>query len=474
MPPVDENKKPYSLIVGMGATGLSIARHLHSRGEQFCVFDTRSECVNAEIFSELFPQAPLYFSVVEESLVKSAARICISPGVSQEETVIRLARQHGIPVIGDIGIFLEAVAGKSSDEKSARNKSIIGITGSNGKSTVTTLVGLALAKSGVSYAVGGNIGIPVLDLLESRETLSCDVYVLELSSFQLETLNSASLTVSCILNVSEDHMDRYPSLDEYTKAKQKIYESTKNAVFNVEDSRTFPAQGLTGKSLSFDSGHTGESTIESPYFYDVKSHSLMHETTQLLVKDAIKMKGKHNIANALAAFAILDCIGLQRKFLVEVLSEFSGLPHRTQWVAEVDGVTYINDSKATNVGAAEAAIVGLKDEFKGLLLIAGGDAKGADFSEFAQTIERHVRVVVLIGRDAHRLASKLGSQTEVFAATSMEEAVRKASQFARRGEAVLLSPACASLDMFDNYEHRGNVFSENVLKLNDLAARSEI
>ncbi|VUD40327.1 UDP-N-acetylmuramoylalanine--D-glutamate ligase [Thalassocella blandensis] len=434
----------YSIIVGMGATGLSIARYLHARGEKFCLFDTRSSSSNSDAISSLYPDAPLFFAELDDDVLLNARQVCLSPGVSRQEAVIVKALAQNIPVVGDVEMFLQHING---------NKPVIGITGSNGKSTVTSLVGLALNNAGKAVAVGGNIGTPALDLLEQ----DADIYVLELSSFQLESVSAPNLTVACVLNVSPDHMDRYDTLGDYVKAKHRIYFGAKQVVYHLHDKLTHPpiVNGVARRGFGL---RSGAEVSESQYVFNADSETLMADGECLTMKAQVKIKGTHNIENALAVFAICDAVDLERKYVIQALENFAGLPHRTQWIAEIEQVTFINDSKATNVGAAEAAIFGLHSEFNSILLIAGGDGKGADFSAFGRTIEKYVRSIFLIGLDAQKIAKAVEKNTQKFVVNSLEEAVTKANEESQAGDLVLLSPACASMDMFNNFQHRGDVF----------------
>ncbi len=437
----------YSLIVGMGATGLSIARYLHAQQQRFCLFDTRASSTLTATFSERFPEAPQYFGTIDEAVLNGAQQVLLSPGVSREEPIIASALAQNIPVIGDIELFLRAV-----------NKPVIGITGSNGKSTVTTMVGQAAEKSGYQVAVGGNIGIPALDLLQQD---SADLYVLELSSFQLESTLKPTLDVACILNVSPDHMDRYRSIAQYLMAKQKIYWGAKNVVYSLDDRLSQPPVANNVQRYGFGLAPSIEKQ-EKQFYFSADDGHLMADDQVLMHKDEIKMAGSHNLSNALALFAIADAANIQTQACVGVLKTFPGLAHRCQWVSEHNGLTYINDSKATNVGAAQAAILGLAPEYSGLVLIAGGDGKGAEFTELAKSINAHVRAVILIGKDAPNIAQGIDAHVQLFTEQSLQAAVEKAHAIGQQGEAVLLSPACASFDMFSSFEDRGQQFIDAV------------
>lgn len=437
----------YSLIVGMGATGLSIARYLSKRGERFCLFDTRSDAALAKQFTIEFPAVNQYFATLGDDVIASAKELVLSPGVSREENIVVKALQYGKPVIGDIELFLREAKAP-----------VIGITGSNGKSTVTTLLGLIAKSCGLNVGVGGNIGIPALELLDASFAL----YILELSSFQLESTSSPHLEVACVLNISPDHMDRYNTLADYVTAKQRIFWGAKHVVYSLDDPLTRPpiAKGVERYGFGFPHGAELE---ETAYTFSPETGWLLCGGDRLIQKDDIKIKGLHNIRNALACFAICDAAGIRRAACCDVLQRFTGLPHRCEWVTERNGVTFINDSKATNVGAAEAAIRGLAPEYNGIILIAGGDGKGASFSELGKNINACVRVLVLIGTDAQKIAGSVAEHVKICFASTMESAVQVAESCAEYGDVILLAPACASFDMFANFEERGQMFVDAVM-----------
>lgn len=444
----NELAKEYVVIVGLGTTGQSIARYLRSRGLNFIAFDTRnSESVKTE-FARLFPGGAIYLGDMPSALWLGAQEIYLSPGVAREFPPVASAIQQGKSVVGDIELFMREVT-----------KPVIGVTGSNGKSTVVTLLGRAAETAGLRVAVGGNIGVPALDLL----TLDAELYVLELSSFQLESTQTLDLQVACNLNVSPDHLDRYASMADYTRAKQRIFLAAQHCVFNFEDEATRPAENCPGEKIGFGLAKNADSA--NPYYsYDRESGWLVSRGQQLIHKDAIKIKGMHNVKNALALFAVAEAAGINLDACRSVLKTFPGLPHRCTFVRELDGVTYINDSKATNVGAAESALLGLAPDFDKIILIAGGDSKGAELADFGALLDRYVDVLVLIGRDAALIAQHTHKAEKIFA-PSLEEAVDVAQMKAGRGDLVLLSPACASLDMFANYEERGKLFAKAVNRL---------
>jgi UDP-N-acetylmuramoylalanine--D-glutamate ligase len=375
-----------------------------------------------------------------------------SPGVPLSDPFFVEARRRGITIAGDIELF--AVAADAP---------VVGITGTNGKSTVTTLVGRMAERAGMRVRVGGNLGEPALDLLRDAQAQAqpTELYVLELSSYQLEATSSLDLRAATVLNVTPDHMDRYASLDEYAAAKARIFAHCDTAVINLDDplvaAMPHPAARVVGFSLRDAPG--------ADYTVAVREAGkpwLMRRGEPLIAMEAMLLAGLHNAANALAALALGEAIGLPLNVMLEELASFAGLPHRAQWVAEVRGVSYVDDSKGTNVGATLAAVAGMAGP---LVVIAGGDGKAQDFAPLREAFRGKVRCVVLIGRDAPVIEQVLHDVCPTQRSASMPEAVRAAAQVARPGDTVLLSPACASLDMFRNYAHRGDVFSSAVREL---------
>lgn len=438
------------VIVGLGATGLSCARYLAQQEIPIAVIDTRTNPPNLAEFRQQYPDVILSLGKIDDSLLDQAEKIVVSPGISLQQPALAKQIAKGIPTIGDIELFAQdAVA------------PIISITGTNAKSTVTTLVGEMAATAGINVQVGGNLGKPALELLEASKP---ELFVLELSSFQLETTYSLASRVATILNVTPDHMDRYSSLRDYQAAKQRIYSDCEVAVCNRDDPLTNCDKQLAGRKLSF--------TLNEPRdneFGLIKKSGvsyLSHENTILMPITDLPILGRHYQANALAALAIGFGFGLPLEAMLKTLIEFKGLPHRCQLVRERNGVRWYNDSKGTNVGATLAAIDGLGPEIQGkLILIAGGVGKNADFSPLVPAIEKYVRTVVLIGEAAEILAEVIDSRTEVRFAKSMEDAIAIADEVALAGDSILLSPACASFDMFNNFEHRGEVFAKLVEEL---------
>jgi UDP-N-acetylmuramoylalanine--D-glutamate ligase len=432
----------YTLVVGLGVTGLSVVRHLHRLGESIVVADSRDIPPALNEFKQMFGDVPLHTGKFNNKLFVNAQRIVVSPGVPLSDPALQQARDNGVEITGDIDLFAHEV-----------DAPVVAITGSNGKSTVTTLLALMAEKSGFSVAAGGNIGLPVLDMLNDSKEL----YVLELSSFQLETLQRLPMAAAVVLNVSPDHMDRYADVNAYAMSKQAIYENATHAVVNRDD--TFVSKMLNHQPNVI--GFTMQEPIAGDFGLCSKDgEQYLCVGGELLMNTAdLKIRGRHNYANALAALALGSSIDLPVQDMLDALKEFPGLEHRTQWIAEINGVGWYNDSKGTNVGATLAAIEGLPGKH---VLIAGGQSKGADFKPLRAAAEQRLRAVVLIGEDADKIAQSIDQLVPVRIARDMNEAVRFASEFAERGDNVLLSPACASFDMFQGFAHRGNAFIEAV------------
>ncbi|CBL44253.1 UDP-N-acetylmuramoylalanine-D-glutamate ligase [gamma proteobacterium HdN1] len=434
------------IVVGLGKTGLSCIRSLHAAGERVCVMDTRDEPPGLDQVLDQFPDVRLSLGGLDEDLLCGAEEIIVSPGISTATAPLQKAVARGIPVVGDIELFCREV-----------KTPILAITGSNAKSTVTTLMGEMVKGSGRSVVVGGNIGVPVLDVLQ--EAQSAEFCVLELSSFQLETTYSLRAHVATILNISPDHLDRYPSMKEYTAAKHRIYRNARHTVANADDSATLPHPMFTEHDWRFTTRSPSARTFglqlnESASWLGVANEALMPVSE-------LRIKGRHNQANALAALAIGSAAGLEMQHMLNTLREFRGLAHRCEWIRERDGVQWYNDSKGTNVGATVAAIDGIGSEISGkIVLVAGGDGKGADFVELQKPVEKYVKAAVLLGQDAAKMERVLAPHCTIKRVSSLQDAVGAAAELALAGDAVLLSPACASLDMFKNYEDRGNQFAD--------------
>ena len=433
-----------TLVVGLGETGLSVARYLLRHGVTVAIVDSRENPPGLErLRKELPADVALFLGGFREEAFARAEQIVVSPGVPLALPEIAAARARGVAVIGDVELFAQAASAP-----------VIAVTGSNGKSTVVTLVGAMARRAGLDTRVGGNIGTPALDLLEQHEP---DLYVLELSSFQLETLQSLCPCAAVVLNVSEDHLDRYRDMHEYAAAKQRIYHNADVQVVNRDDPMAAALADGSGAQVGFGRDEPlGDD-------YGLVCHAgetwLARGDEQLLPAAAVRMSGRHNLINALAALALGEAAALPLEAMLETLTEFQGLPHRMQFVAEQHGVRWYNDSKGTNVGATLAAIEGIDS---GLVLIAGGDGKGADFAALATALQGKGRGAVLIGRDAPLLEKVLQDVLPLARAADMPGAVRQAAAMAQPGDAVLLSPACASTDMFRNYVERGEKFMQAV------------
>ncbi len=433
-------------VVGLGITGLSCVRYLAARGVSVLAMDSRSAPPNLELVQREFPDVNVVIGTLDAETLCRCRHIVLSPGLSLAEPAIRAAREAGVEVIGDIELFARAA-----------NAPVIAITGTNGKSTVTTLVARMLEADGYRVRVGGNLGTPALDLLE---VVAPDCYVLELSSFQLETTSTLAPRVACILNITPDHLDRYASFAEYRDAKARILRLAEQVVLNADDevtSQLVCAAPCTVFTLGTPAA--GQYGLRS----EIQGEQLVGPHDTLLPTDALKLVGRHNIANALAAIAVCHAFGARGALLLNALANFAGLEHRAQLVATIDEVRYINDSKATNSGAACATIRGLCHQ-RGGVLIAGGEPKEPDFSEFADTVVAHMHTVVLIGRAAPQFAAAIGARIPTLFATDMRAAVAAAAGAARPGDMVLLSPACASFDMYANYAARGHAFRDAVLE----------
>jgi UDP-N-acetylmuramoylalanine--D-glutamate ligase len=432
----------YTLVVGLGITGMSVVRYLHELGESIVVVDSRDIPPALNEFKESFSAIPLYTGKFDNKLFINAQRIVVSPGVPLSDPALQQASDSGVEITGDIDLFAHEV-----------DAPVIAITGSNGKSTVTSLLALMANKAGVNAVAGGNIGLPVLDLLHDSKEL----YVLELSSFQLETLYCLPMAAAVVLNVSPDHMDRYADVNAYAMSKQVIYENAAHAIINRDDAFVSKMLNLQNNVIGF--------TLSKPVAGDFglcekEGRQYLCAGDELLLSTAeLRIRGQHNYANALAALALGSSINLPMQAMLDALKEYPGLEHRTQWVAEINGVNWFNDSKGTNVGATLAAIDGLPGKH---VLIAGGQGKGGDFSPLRNIAEQRLRAVVLIGEDAEKIAHAIDQVVPVKIASDMSEAVRIASDFAEQGDNVLLSPACASFDMFQGFAHRGEVFMQAV------------
>jgi UDP-N-acetylmuramoylalanine--D-glutamate ligase len=441
------NDDKRALVVGLGLTGLSCVRHLAARGYKVAGVDTRAAPPKLDELKRGFPQVELHTGGLPAALFDDLGLLVVSPGVSLKEKPIARAIERGVEPIGDIELFAHEARAP-----------VLAITGTNGKSTVTALTGALCAAAGLKTLVGGNIGTPALDLLNEPVP---EVYVLELSSFQLETTWSLNPRAATVLNLTPDHMDRYETLDEYAVAKARVFRGNGTMVLNAEDARV-RGMAVSGRRVV----HFGLGEPLASGDYGIRRHAgeewLARGTERLMPARDVPLPGQHNLANALAAMALAETVGVAPAAACDAIRRFRGLPHRTEVVGEKDGVRWINDSKGTNVGATVAALNGMTAP---TVLIAGGDGKGQDFRELRDAVSAHARAVVLIGRDAPLIEAALAGCVTMQRAPTLPEAVRLARRLAQPGDVVLLSPACASFDMFRNYEHRGEVFRAAVEEL---------
>ena len=445
------------VVVGLGVTGLSCVNYLVSHKMPVVVMDTRLVPPNLAWFKQTYPDVPLFLGDLPQDLLDAAQTIVLSPGVDlRYYPVLQAELAKGKSIIGDIELFARALPDKVR---------IVAITGSNGKSTVTTLVGLMLQESGVASEVAGNIGRPVLELLANTAVPTQPMtWVLELSSFQLDTLQSLRPQVATILNVTPDHLDRYADFQAYVDSKQKIYQNCQIAVCNRDDPKTECKQQVGQRKFYF--------TLEQPVaneFGVLRKNAIKYlafANKPLMPVLDLPIKGRYYQANALAALAIGYSLGLNMAAMLRVLRSFTGLAHRCQLVRERRGVSWYNDSKATNVAAAVAAISGLGAEISGkVVLLAGGVFKEHDLSDLVAAMQQYGRTVILFGEAQQILAAAFANVVVVKLVNDMAEAVQVADQQSHHGDCVLLSPACASFDMFSNFAQRGDIFSNLVDEL---------
>jgi UDP-N-acetylmuramoylalanine--D-glutamate ligase len=437
----------HRLVMGLGPTGLSVARYLYARGEIFTVVDTRSDPPGLEQLRREMPEVPVFTGDIPDDVLTSASSLVVSPGLALDEPIVARAIEAGAEATGDIDLFVAAATAP-----------VVGITGSNAKSTVTALLGVMAEKAGLAAGVGGNLGTPALELLDESRQL----YIVELSSFQLERAGNLDLAVAAVLNITPDHLDRHGSMPRYHQAKHRIFRGCSKAVANRDDPLTLP---LVDDQVEVISWRMGEPELNGFGLRVIDGvEQLCQGFEPLLPVAELGLAGRHNVANALAALAIGFAAGLPQPAMLEALRTFAGLEHRCARVALVDGVQYINDSKATNVGATQAAIEGLGQNHN-LWLLAGGVGKGADFSALRQPVHSHCRGVILFGEAAPELAERLAGNVPIIQVQSLAEAVETAAARAQRGDTVLLSPACASFDMFASYVARGEAFCRLVAAL---------
>jgi UDP-N-acetylmuramoylalanine--D-glutamate ligase len=426
------------LVIGLGATGASVLRFCAARNIAFDATDSRSEPADVAALRAIDPRARFALGgFAAPRPVSAYAAAVVSPGVSPEEPFVRALRADGLPLIGDIELFAQTAEAP-----------VVAITGSNGKSTTTALLGAMAEAAGLRAGVGGNLGPPALDLLDPM----VELYVLELSSFQLETTHSLAAAAATVLNLSEDHLDRHGDMASYAVAKARIYRGCGTAVVNRDDPLTAKGAEAARRRLRFGAG-----APEGATDYGIHDGWLMAGEQALIAIAALRLRGRHNHLNALAALALAEAASLPRDRCLQALRDFDGLPHRCVLVAEAEGVQWLNDSKATNVGAACAALAGMDAP---VVWIGGGQGKGQDFAPLAAQLAERARAAIVFGQDAALLAQALrASGVPVEVVGNLEAAVRGAAQAAQPGDRVLLSPACASLDQFSDYRARGDAFA---------------
>jgi UDP-N-acetylmuramoylalanine--D-glutamate ligase len=434
------------VVVGLGVTGISVARYLAGLGFNFVIADSREQASGRDQLQNELGNITVFSGAFDSELFNNASHLVVSPGVPLTEKAITEAINKGVQVIGDIDLFACAV-----------DAPVVAITGSNGKSTVTTLLGEMANAAGIKTAVGGNLGVPALDLLEQQ----AELYVLELSSFQLERTSQLNATAATVLNVTADHLDRHVDLADYAEQKRRVFMGDGFMVINADDPIVVAMQEAGRRVLTFSIQTIADFWIGK----DNGVECLMHEDKPLLALSELPLEGRHNAANALAALALGTTVGLDEQAMCNALKAFKGLAHRMQRVAEIWGITWVNDSKATNIGACVAALQGYKEK---VILIAGGDSKGADMAELIPAVKEKAKAIVLMGKDAGLIEKAINGCVPVYMALNMRQAISIAANIAQTGDSVLLSPACASLDQYKNYQDRGDQFTKAVLELVNL------
>lgn len=436
----------YVLVVGLGASGLAAARYLSAHGEPVLVIDSRREPPGLAALNRDHPDIPVELETLDSKWLDHASRVVLSPGLSVDLPLVADATARGITIDSEIEIFAQAATAP-----------VLAVTGSNGKSTVTSLVAALLEAQGFNAAAGGNLGPPALELLERDRV---DAYVLEISSFQLETTRSLKPRAAALLNISPDHIDRHGSLERYAALKGSLLNHAEIAVVNWDDPLVRALAPRREQTIPF--------SVREPLTHgwsvvlQAGERWLAHDLKPLIKSSMLGLSGETGEANTLAALALAQSLGGNLKLAIAALPAFRGLPHRLALVAERNGVSYIDDSKATNVGATVAALTGSSVP---TVLIAGGQSKGADFASLANAVDGRVRAAILIGEAAGQLEAVLAARTQTMTVADMPTAVEAAAAIASPGDRVLLSPACASQDMYLDYKDRGNAFAAAVRSL---------
>ncbi|MFV2055599.1 MAG: UDP-N-acetylmuramoyl-L-alanine--D-glutamate ligase [Thiohalomonadales bacterium] len=442
------------VILGLGKSGVSVARFLRAQGQAFIAMDTRTQPPEAKEIAKFIPRDWVSLGECNQAMLNSASTIVLSPGLALTSPYIAEAIEKGVEVIGDIELFV-----RNADAP------IVAITGSNGKTTVTSLLAQMAKDCDVNVKVGGNIGVPALDLLDHSHAEKPVFYILELSSFQLETVQKLNAEIVTVLNISPDHMDRYAGVDEYAAAKYRIYTGEGIAVINKQElahwgDSYLPVDEQSRRLVSFGLGKP------NPKEFGIKgcdaAEYICYGDKNLFTTEDVKLLGTHNLQNILAALTLGKAMALPIDSMVKTIIAYPGLPHRTEWVASHAGVTWINDSKGTNVGATIAALEGLPGD---KILIAGGVGKDADFSLLRKAVTQGVSKVVLYGQDATKIENALSGCAEIQLVEGLKAAIQAAKRSALPGNLVLFSPACASFDQFQSYEARGNMFKQLVAEL---------
>ncbi len=434
-----------TVIVGLGETGLSVAAYLNSQGVPFVALDTRNDPPQLNTFKQRFPNAEVYLGELSTNSLQRAKQVIVSPGIDLNNKVIQFVVAQGAACFGDIELFVNST-----------QTPIVAITGSNGKSTVTSLITEMSKCAGKRAYSGGNLGPPALELLKYDDA---ELFVLELSSFQLESTHSLAPQVSAVLNISADHLDRHESIESYACVKAQIYDHADFCVVNRDDEFVSKMK-TSGTVISFGLDHPADD--EFGLVHDAKHSFLAKGDNLLLDTSEIPMQGESGILNSLAALAIGDALGLSLDKMLIALKKFKGLPHRFSLVGESQGVSWFNDSKGTNIGATISSLRGLKDN---IILLAGGIFKGGDLNLLHKAVAKYTKHVILFGQDSSILEEALSGATSLHSANSMRDAVTIARDLSKSGDKVLLSPACASFDMYENYIARGEDFESCVQEL---------
>lgn len=431
------------IIIGLGQTGISVARYLRQQNEAFIVCDTREVPPQLDTFLAEFEGVPVYCGPLDPSILKKATQLIVSPGIAISTPAIAEAANIGVDIIGDVELFLQSVT-----------TPVVAITGSNGKTTVTHLV-TAMAQAAHKKAMMcGNVGYSVLDNIDPN----AEFYILEISSFQLETTRSLTALAATCLNVSPNHLDRYPSYQAYIETKKTIYHNAQTAIINLDDPAAWEGINPNVPSITF-------SIEQKADFYCENSHLIGNDGTVWCQTHELALLGRHNIVNILAAFALGTAMQLPKAAMISAAIGFQSLPHRCERVADIDGVQWVNDSKATSGQAVLAALNSLGKPNPHIILIAGGDAKGAEFNVLTSALANYCKGLIVLGKDAKRVAQAAPATLPVHFVKTIQEAVSTAKTFAKKGDLVLLSPACASWDMFKDYTDRGEQFKQAVRQL---------